>query len=335
MHAALWGATVVLRIHFTAEDLGRVRVQSQPDPMWETVFSIYRLQDRSLPLVFHDWRRNAARSCARDDLAALRTLIPGGYFPDFLTPSEGGLGLDEGIEALLSTPRSRLRDEVGTLARQSPLPAWCRQLADGDRETVQRLADAIRGHFRSAIEPYWPQARAHIDADRARRARAFLDGGADGLLGSYLPMMRWERPVLSVDVPYEQDIYLQGRGLLLIPSFLSMSTPDFLLDNTLPQVLAYPVEHSLAVSAAALGPCMSLAPLIGDTRTAVLETIGQGSNTTELARRVGVSAASISQHTAVLRNAGLIRTNRVGKAVLHTLTPLGSALLEPGAPVTA
>jgi DNA-binding transcriptional ArsR family regulator len=321
----------VLRIHFTAEDLGRVRVQSQPDPMWETVLSVFRLQDRSLPLVFHEWRRFAARAGARDDLDALRTLIPGGYFPDFLTPSEGGLGLDEGIEALLSTPRSRLRDEVAMLPGQAPLSAWCRKLADGDRETMQRLADAVRGHFRSTIEPYWQQARAHIDADRARRARAFLDGGADGLLGSYLPMMRWESPVLSVDVLQEQDIYLQGGGLLLVPSFMSVSTPDFLHDNTLPQVLVYPVEHSLAVSAAAHPPRMSLAPLIGDTRTAVLETIAEGSSTTELARRVGVSAASISQHTAVLRSAGLIHTNRVGKAVLHTLTPLGNALLEPGA----
>jgi DNA-binding transcriptional ArsR family regulator len=326
----------VLRIHFTAEDLRRVRVQSQPDPMWETVLSIYRLHDRSLPLVFHGWRRNAARTHAREDVAALRTLIPGdGYFPDFLTPSEGGLGLDEGIEALLSTPRSRLRKEVGMLGGPSPLPPWCRRLADGEVETVQRLADAIRGHFRSTIEPYWQQARAHIDADRARRARAFLDGGADGLLGSYRPVMRWEWPVLSVDVSRDRDLYLRGRGLLLVPSFMSMSTPDFLLDGDLPQVLVYPVEHSLAVSAQTLAPRTSLAPLIGDTRTAVLETIGQGSSTTELARRVGVSSASISQHTAVLRSAGLIRTSRVGKAVLHTLTPLGNALLEPGAAIPA
>jgi DNA-binding transcriptional ArsR family regulator len=303
--------------------------------MWETVLSIFRLRDRALPLAFHHWRRSAARNVSRDDLAMLRPLIPGGFFPDFLTPGEGRHGLDAGIEALLSTPRSRLRTEVGILAGQHPLPAWAGDLADGDRETVRRLADAIRGHFRSAVEPYWEQARAHIDADRARRARAFLDGGADGLLSSYLPMMRWSPPVLEVDVQQDQDMHLNGRGLLLIPSFLSLSTPDFLHDNDLPQVLVYPVEHSLAVSAATLAPRMSLAPLIGDTRTAVLESIGDGSNTTELARRVGVSAASISQHTSVLRDAGLIRTGRTGKAVLHTLTPLGAALLEPGSKVTA
>ncbi|MFJ8582957.1 ArsR/SmtB family transcription factor [Micromonospora sp. NPDC093277] len=320
----------MLRIHFTAEDLGRVRVLPEPDPMWETVFSIFRLQERGPSLVFHEWRRAVALACSPEDLAMLRALVPGGYFPDFLTPSEGQFGLDAGIEALLSTPRSRFRAELGILAGRHRLPSWTRQLADGDRETVQRLADAIRGHFRSAVEPYWQQAQAHIDADRARRARAYLDGGTEGLLSSYLPMMRWSSPVLSVDVQQEQDVHLNGRGLVLVPSFISMSTPDFLHDSALPQVLVYPVEHSVPVSAAAPAPRISLAPLIGDTRTAVLESIGEGSSTTELARRVGVSAASISQHTAVLRSAGLIRTGRVGKAVLHTLTPLGDALLKRG-----
>jgi DNA-binding transcriptional ArsR family regulator len=41
-----------------------------------------------------------------------------------------------------------------------------------------------------------------------------------------------------------------------------------------------------------------------------------------------VSPASISQHTAVLRDAGLIRSSRLGKSVVHTMTPLGVALLD-------
>ncbi|MFC8373392.1 winged helix-turn-helix domain-containing protein [Streptomyces sp. NPDC057239] len=50
--------------------------------------------------------------------------------------------------------------------------------------------------------------------------------------------------------------------------------------------------------------------------------------TTETADRVGISLPSASQHTTVLRNAGLITTTRTGIAVLHTLTPLGTALLQ-------
>ncbi|WP_405771501.1 hypothetical protein [Streptomyces sp. NBC_01538] len=35
-------------------------------------------------------------------------------------------------------------------------------------------------------------------------------------------------------------------------------------------------------------------------------------------------------HTSVLRNAGLLATRREGKAVVHTVTSLGMALLESG-----
>jgi DNA-binding transcriptional ArsR family regulator len=49
--------------------------------------------------------------------------------------------------------------------------------------------------------------------------------------------------------------------------------------------------------------------------------------TGELARELGVSAATVSAHTRTLRGAGLIVTARAGKAVLHSCTPLGDRLL--------
>ena len=50
--------------------------------------------------------------------------------------------------------------------------------------------------------------------------------------------------------------------------------------------------------------------------------------TSELARRAGVSVPSASEHATVLRQADLITTARVGRAVLHTVTPLGGNLLS-------
>lgn len=43
--------------------------------------------------------------------------------------------------------------------------------------------------------------------------------------------------------------------------------------------------------------------------------------------------ATASHHAAVLRNARLITTRREGRAVLHTITSLGLALLERGRPL--
>jgi DNA-binding transcriptional ArsR family regulator len=319
----------VLRIHFTSEDIGRVRIAAGPDPFWETVFSVFRLRGLGPGPTFERWRRHALRASRRADLELLGPLVQHAYFPDFLTPAEGLLGLPTGIDALLSTPVSRLQAETDRLvaAGGSP-PPWLRRLAEGDRATLERLAMAIRSHYEAVVAPIWPQALAAVEADRSRRARVLLAGGAEGLLRSYQPMMRWIPPVLEIDVPHDQSLHLNGRGLLLVPSYLSWGTPDFLRDPSLPPVLVYPVERDARHPTGIVDDC--LPALIGQTRTLVLASIGEGRTTSELARRVGVSAASVSQHTTVLREAQLIHTRRVGKAVLHTMTPLGAALLAAG-----
>lgn len=319
----------MLRIHFTPEDIGRVRLAADPDPMWETVFSVFRLRRPGPRTIFGRWHEHAVRATRRADLDVLLPLVRGAYYPDFLTPAEGALGLPAALEALKSTPVSRLRRDMAELARaDGPAPSWMRGLADGDPALLERLAAAIRVQYESVVAPFWDEARAQVEAERARRARILLDHGCEGLLDSFRPMMRWKSPVLEVDFPFERSLRLRGRGLLLVPSYLSWRHPDVLRDTSLPPVLVYPVERDHTLPGGRSDPAgVSVVALIGRTRTSVLESIGDGSTTTELARRTGVSAASISQHTAVLREARLIRTSRVGKAVLHTVTPLGVALL--------
>ncbi|MFD9949153.1 ArsR/SmtB family transcription factor [Nonomuraea sp. NPDC059022] len=50
--------------------------------------------------------------------------------------------------------------------------------------------------------------------------------------------------------------------------------------------------------------------------------------TTQLAEALHLSAPTASRHAATLREAGLITTQRRGQSVLHTRTPLGTALLQ-------
>ncbi|OKJ39231.1 ArsR family transcriptional regulator [Streptomyces sp. CB02366] len=281
---------------------------------------------------------------------------PRGYFPDFLTPSQGGaepFGFDAGMEALRDTPADRVHAELELMAagrvRQradrpvgqcgrgartgaggaagAALPA---ALVDGRAGPPARLIGALRSYHRAAVEPYWPHIRASVEADRAVRGRALLDGGTDGLLAALPPMIRWRAPVLEADYPVDRDLHLDGRGLLLQPSFFCRGTPVVYRDPSLRPVLVYPVAHPGAPVFAEPGPW--LGRLVGHTRSAVLSSIGAGCTTSELARRAGVSLASASQHASVLREAGLVLTLRHGSSVLHTLTPLGGSLLRGGAP---
>jgi DNA-binding transcriptional ArsR family regulator len=73
----------------------------------------------------------------------------------------------------------------------------------------------------------------------------------------------------------------------------------------------------------------ALANLLGRTRASVLTAIADGVVTTgALARRLDVSSAAVSQHTAVLREAGLITTRRHHSSVLHNPTQVGLTLLD-------
>ncbi|GAA1512987.1 winged helix-turn-helix domain-containing protein [Streptomyces albidochromogenes] len=337
----------VLRVHFSGVDLSRIRLSDRPDALWETVLSFHRLRDRRGAKVFGEWRRES-RTRLNGETRLLASLIPNrGYFPDFLTPREGARGMDTGLEAVRATAPERLRAELALLAasrraddRTSPSSAAASThqrlapLAGGRGEPLARLAGALRGYHRATVEPYWPHIQARIEADRAARGRALLDGGADELLASLPPMLRWRPPVLEADYPVDRDLYLRGRGLLLQPSFFCRGTPVVYRDPQLPPVLVYPVTHADApVPVDDPGP--PLGRLVGHTRSTVLGAIGGGCTTSELARRAGVSLASASQHACVLREAGLIVTLRHGNAVLHTLTPLGAALLRGGATAEA
>lgn len=312
-------------------DLSKVRMATRPDALWETILSFHRLRDRRGPAVFGKWRTET-RPRLNSEVRLLSAVIPPrGYFPDFLTPSqESGepYGIDAGIQALRDTPPGRIRAELALLAAGRRESA---RTQDGRVESLDRLVGALRSYHRAAIEPYWPHIQASVEADRALRGRALLDGGAEELLASLPPMIRWRAPVLEADYPVDRELHLNGRGLLLQPSFFCRVTPVVQRDPRLPPVLVYPVTHSRAPVFAEPGPW--LGRLLGHTRSTVLRAIGSGCTTSELARRAGVSLASASQHACVLREAGLIHTLRHGSSVLHTLTPLGGSLLRGGAPL--
>ncbi|MFH8474700.1 ArsR/SmtB family transcription factor [Streptomyces sp. NPDC018000] len=324
-------------MHFTNEDIGRVRVAAAPDPMWEIANSFQALVTGRNPLMFGDWRRRVRQRLPPACMLLGPLLPPLGYFPDFLTPDLGGtFDLDHAVGTVLDTPRSTVHAHLAKLAaarsRTRPLPPVFRSLADGSPEALSRLGAALHTYHRNALAPFWPRMRAQLEMDLAVRARTVLQGGADGLLGSFRPVLRWRPPVLEADYPVERDLWLCGRGLLLQPSFFCVRTPITLASDEAVPVLVYPIQHTLGWTRER---GTGLGSLIGGSRAAILEGAVTGRTTGELARRLGISAAAVSQHTAVLRRCGLLLSVRRGKHVLHTITPEGLALLagRPGVPV--
>ncbi|MFI1676027.1 DUF5937 family protein [Streptomyces sp. NPDC020607] len=328
----------MLRVHFTGSDLANVRLARRPDPLWEIVCSLCRLQTREGALAFGPWRRMAGGlvrqgRAAREVASALSSLVPrAAYFPDFLTPPlENGTthALRTGIDRVLATPRRRLRHELSLLSATGGRPWAGAELARGDVRALTALGGTLSTYHRAFIAPVWNRVDAATATDRALRTRALADGGTQALLDSLRPMAAWEPPVLTVDYPVERDLHLAGRGLLLVPSYFCWRRPITLADSELRPVLIYPVDktpppptHSPTALTRLLGP--TRAALLHETATLTCAT------TSELAAAAGVSVPSASQQLAVLREGGLIASHRDGRRVLHSPTPLGHRLLGDG-----
>ncbi|WP_406165147.1 ArsR/SmtB family transcription factor [Streptomyces sp. NBC_00996] len=326
----------MLRIHFTSHDLQNIRVARQPDPLWELICSVCRLETGQGPLDFGHWRRAAHDRLAQDAVAGralrpLRTLIPAaGYIPDFLTPPVTGGGLSAGLDQLQRTPRTRLVRELTRLAESRPVPNWTTSLGRPGSDALKSLAGALGIYFRALLEPYWPHIRTAVGNDVDLRSRALLDGGTGALLDGLRPLARWRPPVLEVDYPTERDLYLEGRGLLLVPSFFCWRRPTALADPGLDPVLVYPVRK--APLAVAHGTDDGLERLLGRTRAAVLTEVASRTarTTSEIALALGIALPSVSYQIGVLRDGGLVTSHREGKYVLHMATPLGLRLLGAG-----
>ncbi|MGD3106783.1 hypothetical protein [Streptomyces sp. YGL11-2] len=238
----------MLRVHFTARDLACTRVADGADPLWETVLSLHVLRDpraRSDPALTA-WRRHAVRH-GPGPLRGILPLVPQhGYFPDFLTPFASLYGVEPGLEAVMSTPRRRLRAELALLAERhgQPLPPWAREIADGEPPALRRLARGLRTYHHLAIAPGWPRIAQQVGADRALRRHALDEAGAEAMLRTFGPAMRWQPPVLEVAYPVDRELHLAGRGLVFVPSYFCRDAPVALADGELPPVLVYPAAAS-------------------------------------------------------------------------------------------
>ncbi|MEV0373300.1 winged helix-turn-helix domain-containing protein [Streptomyces sp. NPDC050636] len=326
----------MLRVVFETDDVARVRVAAEPDFLWEIANSVQTLQRRDGAAVFGAWRRWARPRLSGSSRLLPALLPPTGYSPDFLTPTAGDRRTPEAaVDTLRSTPKRQLTADLARLAATRELPSWTSDLAHGELPALHRLGEAFQSYDAQAVAPFWRRIHAHIDADRALRMNTLLDGGAEGLLSGLGPRFRWRWPVLEADYPVDRTLELGGRGLTLLPSFFCWPTPVTLADPSRTPVLVYPVQHEPdweggRAGAASRGRGQPLGALLGQTRAALLRYACIGGSTGELARRLGVSTPAVSQHVAVLREAGLLITVRRDGRAFHTATAEGRALLRCG-----
>ncbi|TCO55792.1 ArsR/SmtB family transcription factor [Actinocrispum wychmicini] len=311
---------------FDREDLQRVRLAERPDPVWELILALRRAQARAVLAPFRGWRRSLDSGTQRlDEYPLLQCLVAvQGEFPDFLPPPDKG----SVCEAAVRTPATI--DLAAVFAHRTP-PQWMRSLATSDRKQLGDVLSAIRDTYQLLVAPHWTEVLGVVTSDRLVRARSLAAHGVGTMLSQLPGVLGWDGTTLSTRHPESRTVHLAGRGLTLVPSYFCRGNPITWIDPQLRPVLVYQA-HGHKTPHANLMITQSLISLLGRTRAECLRMLLTPRTTSDLAQQLGTSIGTASKQTTVLRDAGLITSNRNGPAVIHTITSLGLALLTGTTP---
>jgi hypothetical protein len=319
----------VIAFRFGRDDLLRTRFAISP--LFELQASVTAVRDPGAHSVHLPWVRAARERLAGFDYALLDTLVPDrGYTPDFFAPPPRTPLPDvaEELERVRTTDPAQVRRELGWRFG-GDLPAVVRPLMDDVARGVEALADEMAGYWDRAVAPWWDHVRGLLEADIRHRAGRLAEGGALELFAGLHTGVRWRSGTLEVEAAADAEVVLGGRGLQLVPSVFVWPRTGAMFDPPWqPSVIYAPRGVGDLWTPTGEGPA-ALGELVGRGRARILTGLGTEASTTDLARRLALSAAGVSEHLGVLRRAGLVRSRREGRSVLYSRTAVGDALTTP------
>ena len=323
----------MIRFRFGHEDL--VRTRFAVSPLFDLTWSTDVLRDPAAHSLHLPWARAARRRLEGFDYELIDLLATSslqGYAPDFVAPPPTTplAELDDELARVRATPHEQVAREVGWRFEGMTVPGAARVLLDDPQRGLAELTAVMAGYYERAIAPWWPEIRAALEDDILHRARRLTAGGAIEVFEDLHHQVHWRDGVLEVDRPYEQEVELGGRGLLLVPAAFAWPRVFAMVDEPWQPALIYTPRGlgSLWAPADGGGDGQALAALLGRRRAEILATLGTPAATSDLARRLGASPAGVNEHLGVLRRAGLVRAARDGRRVLYSRTPTGDALLR-------
>ena len=295
------------------------------------VTAALRLLDGPEPSPAPPWVRALQGARGTDRWREVRELLPrGSWGVDFLTPPSRPRDdwPDELARVAATDPRLAGQEIRRCLAGQSrPAPT------SADEVLLARLVELLDRAWHELVLPAWPQVRDTLETEIARRGARMAAGGLGAVLADLSPDITVVGDTVAVRTSAAVDIEvaLGGRGLLLVPHAYGRSTGS-LWEHPWEPALAYPVGGAAAQPAPR--DDRALARLLGPTRARVLLALHERATTTGLATRCALPLSTVSDHLAVLRSAGLVRTVRRRYALEHRRSALGEALVSGAAPTT-
>ncbi|MEU0056592.1 ArsR family transcriptional regulator [Streptomyces sp. NPDC006334] len=325
----------MIEFRFTVDDLATTSFAYSP--LQEAVFSLRCFNDPARFPHHRPWLRRIRPRLEGLDGELLTSLVaPWMWIPDFLTPRPDRARpafADELDRIRLTEPDVVAADLRAAYRSEDALPpVVARGLVRPDR-FLTRLADALDAYWHTCLAAeWWPRAQSVLEADLAHRGRVLAERGAAEMLPGLDARLTWADSHLRLDtrdflVPAPwAGMSIAGRGMVLLPTLFARGAQP-LIDPTRPPLLIYPARGR-ATLAEQPPPVVgqALVRLLGRPRARLLLLLAEPASTTELAHRLEVTPGAVSQHLAILHDAGLLTRTRSGRTVRYARTRLGDDL---------
>lgn len=323
----------MLTLTFSAYDLTSLRFAYSP--LREASASIHALRTSQRRALHLPWFKQVAPTLG-SALAPLLDVIPGGEtIPDFLmpVPTTSTPDLSAELAGLRSTPDEVVRGDLDRMTNwrgSAPLTGTAVRLYEDPASGLDDLVRAIEAYWRIAIEPHWSRMRGLLEGDLLYRTRQLAEHGPAGVFAGMHPAVRWDGCNLYLEErPETLSRKLAGEGLLLIPSVFVWPGLFHRTDSPGLPIITYPVRAVATLWEQSTGPTLeAVAAVIGRSRALLLEQLLSPTSTADLARRTGLSPASVSEQLTILLEAGMVTKHRVGRVVLYSRSRRAHALLE-------
>lgn len=344
-----------MEIVFSDDDLARVRVWTKLDVMTEMVYASHRWRAPHRLAVLGGWARRTMTDLGPLAAPVLRDVRSGafqsiglglGIFPD--------RGFDDLVDTSLSRPTRQWQELISVHRGHVRFPIQP-GLAEGRPEALTSISESLRHFHRIALTPYWDQLSTMAALFATAWMNTLSARGLEALFSELHPTVTWHQPTLSIasSLPKFCDpscfhhathhekasrgerFRISRRGLTIMPTVFHPGCGtwgDF--DPERGWAVYYltvpvPVTWQWFETSTAGDAGDALGDLLGLTRSWVLQAcLDSSPTTTKLAQTVGISMSSASEHAAVLRAAGLLRSERRGNRMVHRATPMGAVLIR-------
>ena len=323
-----------IKIHVTANDLLETRFAYSP--LVELSSSYLVLVTPSYHGLYHRWVDEALRALHGVELPYMDALIlphthrpKGNYIPDFLTPTPAivQLNLEPELEQLLNMPDEIIHTCIHRLIQIAGETEIRLFFLTYTREAIYCLVEELRLYWRRTLESHWNRLTSILDGDVLYHARRLAVEGPEEMLRSMHPKLTFQDGVIELLKNRDEEFYLQGSGLQLVPSIFGGNMLSYQVVPEWQPMLIYSPRGLGLWQQSVKERNHSLELALGEGRARVLQTLAIPSNTGEIAKRLDISAGAASQHLSRLQQAGLVEPNRSGRRVYYRLTDRGAQLL--------